>query len=71
MKQKAICVDNSGSYQYRLTVGKLYEVEKVPGIFDTRPFYEFVADDGKEGASHTYRFEIVEAADAIDAAQKN
>lgn len=59
MKRKMRLVDNSGSYQYTTTLNKVYEVEKVEGIFETRPFYQFINDEGKETACHLYRFEEI------------
>lgn len=56
-KQKMRLIDNDGSYRYKTTLHKIYEVELVEGIFDTRPFYEFIDDNGSRTGCHTYRFE--------------
>ncbi len=59
MKQKAVCVCNDSGYEGKITKGKVYEVEQVEGIFPNRPLYVFIDDNGKEAASHLYRFEII------------
>jgi hypothetical protein len=56
-KKLMICRDNSAGYQNKLTIGKTYEVEIVPGIFESRPFVEFTDDDGKTCGAHKHRFE--------------
>lgn len=59
MKQQAVCTNKTGGYEYRLTEGKVYEVEQVEGIFESRPLYVFIDDNGKESSCHTYRFKII------------
>lgn len=55
---KGKCIDNSG-YLYTLTLGKIYELEILPGIFSNSPYYSFVGDDGVHRACHTYRFDLL------------
>jgi len=57
-KYKAKCVQNDRGYTEGLTVGKVYDVEIIKGIFE--PYCTFIGDNNKKGTGSVYRFEKVE-----------
>ena len=48
---QVICKANY-NYEESLTKGKVYEVVAEEGIFQTRPYFRFIGDDGKEKRAH-------------------
>ena len=53
---KAICKRND-SYEHNMTIGKVYEIRVVPGIFESDPYaIAETSDNGKGFACHLRRF---------------